>query len=1605
MKNLLFKLEKKSILLLILFTATIGYGQNRTQTFTSTSTFTVPVGVTQLTIEAWGGGGKGGTRTNNNSAGGGGGGAYAKKVVTVIPGNTYTVNVGVGSTTSTTTTDSDSWFNNNTTILAKGGSSVANNSSTGASGGSSVNSIGDVVRKGGKGSNGSSGNFGGGGGSSAGPSAIGNDTANSNGATAPTGGGKGGNGATSNADAQNAGSTNGAVSPGGGGGGARKDSGTTKYGGSGANGQIIISWDEPEINLTGNAVSIVDGDSTPSTSDWTDMGSTDTNAGSTTRTFTIENNGTKDLSLGTITIGGANAADFTVTTSPSSTVAPGNSTTFVVTFNPSATGTRIATLNLINDDTDENPYDFTLQGLGIIDIDGDGLDVSVDTDDDNDGINDIIECSTCITDPFVNGSFENPIISASSYSILPTSSVTGWQTSAENFIEIWSSGFNGVPAASGNQFAELNANVPGTLYQTFCLNGAGGTINWSIKHRGRSGIDQAFVKFGPNLSAALASTPIVEMVDGDTAWGTYSGVYSIPTGQSQIVLTFQAGYTASGSQSVGNFIDDIQITINQNCLDTDRDGIPNINDLDSDNDGIPDIEEAGFKVYSNNTSTMDKSNSSTWVDANANGMNDYIDSMNTAGTYTIANDDGDGSRNHLDLDSDNDSLFDVDEAGLSNGDGDINGDGKGDGSDTDTDGILNLYDNSTSFGTIARAYAQDTDSNGTPDFLQLDSDNDDTKDIQTGLYSSLDTNNDGKIDGSTDADRDGILDGFDTNTSTFGSPRDLNRKLLLDFDGRNDYAEAIGVLSGLSNATLMAWVDLGAGYNSDGVVVGQDRFQIRISSAKKFEAYINGITVTYNSALNTSQWYHVAATYGGGSLKLYLNGKLVVTQAISGNIAADATRLTLGRNPQGSSRYFKGKMDEVRVFNVTLTDTQVQRMVYQEIQNTSSQVRGTIIPRDISSLPFANLLRYYRMDTFKDDIIDDLTSTTVDSGTGMKMYNHKNIYVQQAPMPFVTKTTGTFATAVNDTENDIRGLDVIDQDHSIILVQHNVTETSNISSVGMVINSGVTVTMNNDTKIQNDWYLKLDGKIDLVGKSQLVQTANSELDVTSSGTIERDQQGQSNTYNYNYWSSPVSTLNNTSINHGFTVAGVMKDGTDVNNLQNIQWSNGLDGAATSPITLAGYWIFKFQNYTNDYANWSTVGPNGSVLPGQGFTMKGSNAVTANQNYTFVGKPNNGTITSSVSANNLNLCGNPFASAIDANQFIDDNVASITGTLYFWEHYDTNNSHVTMQYQGGYATYTKVGGTAPVAPTGVSGLGSSSKNAKRFIPVGQGFFVTGTPTGGTITFNNGQRIFVKEDNTSSYSLYRNSNNPTVNNNPEFDNTEDTFTEEQFMKLRLGYHSTDNYHREILLGFMNNYATAGFDNGYDALSIENLTNDMYFVQGENKQNILADGAFNVNTIYPLGVKNATQGIVKFAVNNKENFEENQDIFIYDNETQTYHDIKSQDFEINLPAGTYETRFSLRFLNPSALGTNENELQQGVAVTHSQTDNMVNINNELQEVTIKSVALYNLLGQQVITWKLDNLNQSKMHLPVSGVTAGGYIVKIITNKGHIHKKILVQ
>ena len=131
----------------------------------------------------------------------------------------------------------------------------------------------------------------------------------------------------------------------------------------------IQGFSGPEIDVVGNGVSIVDGDTTPSPADHTDFGDTALAGGTVSRIFTINNAGPDVLNLTNgmplVVISGANASDFTVTSGPSSTVAAnGGTTSFTVTFDPSAVGVRTASISIANDDPDEGPYNFDIQGTG-----------------------------------------------------------------------------------------------------------------------------------------------------------------------------------------------------------------------------------------------------------------------------------------------------------------------------------------------------------------------------------------------------------------------------------------------------------------------------------------------------------------------------------------------------------------------------------------------------------------------------------------------------------------------------------------------------------------------------------------------------------------------------------------------------------------------------------------------------------------------------------------------------------------------------------------------------------------------------------------------------------------------------------------------------------------------------------------------------------------------------------------------------------------------------------------------------------------------------------------------------------------------------------------
>ncbi|MFA6134057.1 MAG: choice-of-anchor D domain-containing protein [Phycisphaerae bacterium] len=114
----------------------------------------------------------------------------------------------------------------------------------------------------------------------------------------------------------------------------------------------------PEVTVLGNAVSISDNDTTPSTSDWTDFGSAARGGTAVSQTFTVRNDGTAALTLDTVTV----PTGFTLTEGLSTSLAAGASDTFTVRLDTATAGVKSGDISFATTDSDENPFNFRVTG-------------------------------------------------------------------------------------------------------------------------------------------------------------------------------------------------------------------------------------------------------------------------------------------------------------------------------------------------------------------------------------------------------------------------------------------------------------------------------------------------------------------------------------------------------------------------------------------------------------------------------------------------------------------------------------------------------------------------------------------------------------------------------------------------------------------------------------------------------------------------------------------------------------------------------------------------------------------------------------------------------------------------------------------------------------------------------------------------------------------------------------------------------------------------------------------------------------------------------------------------------------------------------------------
>jgi gliding motility-associated-like protein len=228
-------------------------------------------------------------------------------------------------------------------------------------------------------------------------------------------------------------------------------------------------------------------------------------------------------------------------------------------------------------------------------------------------------------------------------------------------------------------------------------------------------------------------------------------------------------------------------------LDVDGDGHLNAYDLDSDNDGNGDTMESGAGIIdTDDDGVIDGS------DTDGDGMRNIplFDSNATfggdPGTQVLVgqDNDGDGAIDACDLDSDNDGIADVFENG--NAALDTNNDGVIDGLDTDNDGIINVapLDSNSTYGSqlgMMNETLIDSDLDGSINSEDLDDDNDGISDLVEVGLGSMDSNNDGIIDG-TDTDGDGFInDPYLDGNTTFGCNPGVQDETTNDADGDNIY--------------------------------------------------------------------------------------------------------------------------------------------------------------------------------------------------------------------------------------------------------------------------------------------------------------------------------------------------------------------------------------------------------------------------------------------------------------------------------------------------------------------------------------------------------------------------------------------------------------------------------------------------------------------------------------------------------------------------------------------------------------------------------------------------------------------------------------------------
>ena len=377
-------------------------------------------------------------------------------------------------------------------------------------------------------------------------------------------------------------------------------------------------------------------------------------------------------------------------------------------------------------------------------------------------------------------------------------------------------------------------------------------------------------------------------------------------------------------------------------------------------------------------------------------------------------------------------------------------------------------------------------------------------------------------------------------------------------------------------------------------------------------------------------------------------------------------------------------------------------------------------------------------------------------------------------------------------------------------------------------------------------------------------------------------------YDYTYWSSPVNT----------TIGSALLP---------TKWEPSMTFTFYTPnfydveTTYFGTFISSVPDGQDDNQDaWIRTNINDTMIPGKGYasmvtSLNGTGTFPRTETVTFIGPLNVGNIsipldqsqnlTSSI--DDYNLVGNPYSSAINSSDFIDANVNSISGTLYFWTHTNT----LTTSYSGlallnystnDYAKYTKLGGITAVF---------GGKKPSNVVGSCQGFLVEAEGTSNTLIFSPSlmSKAYV---NTTPVSFYR--MNSYKNN------------------LWLNMRNNQGLFSQQLIGYNQN-TDLDYNKGWDSKLIDiRLALKFYSIENNIMYDIQSRGEFEDDDLVQLGYFSAVNGQFTISIDSKEGEMRGKDIYLYDNSLDIWHNL-STPYSFSTIVGRFNNRFFISYKSP--------------------------------------------------------------------------------------------